>query len=116
MNFYSTDQLEMEIARHWQKLRKMAGYNEAELYKATALITHRIKFISVELIPIKILLKSAALLADIDEDDTEFVALAEHIRGQLWTGDKQLAKGLQAKEWKKVITTEQLYRTVYKSG
>jgi predicted nucleic acid-binding protein len=114
LNLYSTDQLENELAEHWGKLRKISKYTEIELHKATTLITSKIKFISVPLIPLKLLLKAELLASDIDIDDTEFVALAEHIRGKLWTGDKELIKGLRRKKWDRLITTEELYQSIVK--
>jgi predicted nucleic acid-binding protein len=114
LNIYSTDQLENELAEHWVKLKKISKYSEIELHKAVSLITHNIKFINVELIPRNIFLKSESLTSDIDIDDTEFVALTEHIKGKLWTGDKELIKGLKRKKWDKLISTEELYKIIIK--
>jgi predicted nucleic acid-binding protein len=77
-----------------------------------ALITSKIRFINVELIPKKLFIKAEQLTSDIDIDDTEFVALTEHIRGKLWTGDKELQKGLTRKKWNKLVSTEELYKIV----
>lgn len=114
LNLYSTDQLELELSEHWDKLKRISKYSETELRKATALITSKIKFINVELIPKKQFLKAESLTADIDIDDTEFVALTEHIRGKLWTGDKELIKGLKRKHWNKFVTTDQLFKIIVK--
>jgi hypothetical protein len=35
--------------------------------------------------------------------------LAEHIKGKLWSGDKELQKGLIKKGWNKFISTEELF-------
>src|SRR5665213_3098614 len=75
LNLYSTQQLELELIEHWDKLKKISNYSEAELRKVAALITSKIKFINVELIPVKLFLKAESLTAGIDIDDTEFVAL-----------------------------------------
>lgn len=112
LNFYSTDQLEHELAEHWSKLRKISTYSEIELHKVVTLLTSKIKFINVELIPQNVFIKAEKLTSGIDIDDTEFVALAEHIRGQLWTGDKALIKGLRLLKWDKTISTEELYKTI----
>lgn len=102
LNLYSTEQLEYELAEHWSKLKRLSKYSEIELHKVVTIITSKIKFINVELIPRKLFLKAEELTMDIDIDDTEFVALTEHIRGKLWTGDKELVKGLKRKKWDKM--------------
>ena len=58
LNFYSTDQLEHELAEHWNKLKKISKYSEIDLYKAVALITSKIRFINVQLIPKKLFIKA----------------------------------------------------------
>jgi len=114
LNLYSTKQLEFELAEHWNKLKKVSKYSEIELYKTATLITSKIKFINVELIPKILFTKAEKLTGDIDIDDTEFVALAEHIRGKLWTGDKELTKGLKSKKWDNLISTDELYKVIVK--
>lgn len=46
---------------------------------------------------------------DVDIDDTEFVALTEHSKSKLWSGDKELIKGLTKKKWLKFISTKELF-------
>lgn len=107
-NFYSTQQLLNEIEEHKGKIKKIAGYTDQDLNRAIVLITSRIRFINASLIPKEVYLKAEALTLKIDIDDTEFVALAEHAKAKLWSGDKALVKGLR-KKWDKFITTEELY-------
>lgn len=114
LNLYTTDQLEDELAEHRNKLKRISKYSDGELHKATALIISKVKFISVELIPISLLQKAEKLTNDIDIDDTEFVALSEHIKGKLWTGDKELSKGLKKKKWNGIISTDELYKFIVK--
>lgn len=114
LNLYSTDQLQYELAEHWNKLKRISKLPEISLHKVATLITSRIKFISVELIPRNLYLNAEKLAGDIDIDDTEFIALTEHIRGKLWTGDKELIRGLKKKKWDKTLSTDELYKLVVK--
>jgi predicted nucleic acid-binding protein len=114
LNLYSTKQLLEEITEHWSKLKKISKYSDRQLHETVALITNKIKFINSELIPLNLFKKSENLTKDSDIDDTEFVALTELIRGKLWTGDKELKKGLQKNKWDKIITTEELYQLIVK--
>jgi len=55
------------------------------------------------------LLDAVDLVADIDENDALFVALTNHIKGKLWTGDKKLIAGLKKKRYHKTTSTNDLY-------
>lgn len=112
LNFYSTEQLLIEIEKHRDKLKKMSNYSDSELRMAMLLISNRIRFIRADLIPMVIYQKAEALTEDVDIDDTEFVALTEHIKGKLWSGDKELREGLIIKKWNKFITVEELYTLI----
>jgi predicted nucleic acid-binding protein len=114
LHFYSTDLLLLEIAEHKDKLRLMSGYSSDELGEIIELITAKIRFINARLIPSKLLLETQDFIKNIEIDDTEFVALAIHIKGRLWSGDKMLQKGLLQKGWTKFITTADLYQIIKK--
>lgn len=109
-NFYSTEQLISEIQEHKPKLQKFTDYSDYELNRMISLITNRIRFINVKLIPKSIYDASEQLTMDVDIDDCEFVALTDHIKGKLWSGDKELRTGLIKKKWDKFISTDNLYR------
>jgi len=79
-----------------------------------SLITSRIRFVNISLIPKEIYYDCELLTKDVDVDDCEFVALTEHIRGKLWSGDKRLIRGLQKKKWIKFVNTDDLYRMIMK--
>lgn len=113
LNLYSTDQLQYEIAEHWAKLRKISKYSEIDLHRTSTLIISKIKFISVQLIPKNLFIAAEKLTNNIDIDDTEFVALTDHIQGKLWTGDKELIKGLKKKNWEKLVSTDELFKTIF---
>lgn len=113
-NFYSTENLLIEIEQHKDKIKILSGYADHELNRVIKLITNKIRFINVRLIPEELYNKAELLASDIDIDDTEFIALTDHIRGKLWSGDKELQKGLVKKNWNKFITTEELYKRLTK--
>ena len=56
----------------------------------------------------RIWLSSESLVKEIDIDDVAFVALARHLRGVLWSGDRTLVLGLRKAGFLKVITTQEL--------
>src|SRR5690606_5282357 len=112
LNFYATETLVREIEQHSNKLMDFSGYSEIEFKRVLSLFTRKIRFINVQLIPKTIYHKSLLLAGDIDIDDTEFVALTEHIKGKLWSGDKILKSGLSKKGWNKFVTTEDLFKIV----
>jgi predicted nucleic acid-binding protein len=84
---------------------KISKYSPQELDKLIKIITQKIRFINVNLIPKSVYEKALELTKEIDIDDTEFIALTEHIKGKIWSGDKELIKGLTLKKWNKSIST-----------
>jgi predicted nucleic acid-binding protein len=60
-------------------------------------------------------MKAVSLVRDTDMNDVAFVALAEFLGAKLWTGDRELMKGLAQKGYINFITTEELYtlRTLF---
>lgn len=108
LNFYSTEQLIREIEAHKERIRKISNYSDYELGRIIKLITSKIRFINLRLIPKESYQLAESLTNDIDIDDTEFVALTNHIKGKLWSGDKELQKGLKKKGWNKFISIDEL--------
>ena len=108
LNFYSTNLLLEEIHEHSTKLLKVTGYTKNELKLLLSLLDKRIKIVDVRLIPKKYIKTAINLLQDIDLNDVEYVALSDHIKGKLWTGDKILIKGLQRKGWDKFISVREI--------
>jgi predicted nucleic acid-binding protein len=68
----------------------------------------KIRFINEELIAQTIWLNSEGIVKDVDIDDVDFVALTKHLRGYLWTGDKELYNGLKSANFKRVYNTSEL--------
>ncbi len=112
LNFYSTEQLSFEIEGHKDKIKNISNYSDQELNRVITLITNKIRFINLKLIPKESYEFAESLTKDVDIDDTEFVALTEHIKGKLWSGDKELQRGLNKKGWNKFISTEDLFTKI----
>ncbi|MET4080404.1 putative nucleic acid-binding protein [Pedobacter sp. UYP30] len=108
IQFYSCNYLRAEIKNHRVKLLKLTKLSEVALTELEEIITQKITFIDERLIPEDILSAAQKRLQDIDEDDTVFVALADLLKGTLWTGDKQLYKGLKMKNYSAVLLTAEL--------
>jgi predicted nucleic acid-binding protein len=106
--FYTCDFLRQELLKHRKKLQKLTRLPEQEITELENLLTQNITFINEALIPEAVLLSTEKLLADIDPNDTPFVALANHLETKLWTGDKELIEGLRAKRFKNIITTQKM--------
>jgi predicted nucleic acid-binding protein len=113
-NFYSTEQLLNEIEEHQSKIKQLSDYSDQELNRVIKLITNRIRIINIRLVSKESYKRAEALTVNVDIDDTEFVALTEHIRGKFWSGDRELQRGLMKKGWNKFITTDELYEKIIK--
>ncbi|WP_372948905.1 PIN domain-containing protein [Mariniphaga sp.] len=116
LNFYSTEQLLREIQEHKDKIQNISNYSDYELNRVLLLITSRIRFINVKLISREFYEFAESLTFDVDIDDTEFVALTEQIKGKLWSGDKELHKGLIKKNWSRFISTEELFERIIRKN
>lgn len=89
-DFYSNNYMRFEIRKHWNKLKKISKLTDLELELAYEKMLTKLTFINEELIPQNEWEKAERLVADIDLDDTDFVALTRYLKGGLWTGDKLL--------------------------
>jgi predicted nucleic acid-binding protein len=107
--FFSPSLLQQEIENHRNKILSISGFTSIQFEKTYNTIVRRIKFVDEILIPDKEIVKALALTADIDENDTLFVALTNQLRAKLWTGDKKLLNGLLLKRYSRILSTDQLY-------
>ena len=103
--YYSNEYMRYEIRKHWAKLKKISKLNDSELETAYDKLLARLTFINEELIPKNTWLQSEKIVAGIDPDDIDFVALTKYLKGSLWTGDKQLYDGLKGKRFRTVYNT-----------
>jgi predicted nucleic acid-binding protein len=99
-----------EILKHKAKILKAASIKEAEFLEVYFNITRRIKFINEGQIPETVWEKALLYTTGIDEDDAPFIALALYLDGYLWTGDKKLIRGVSAKGFKNILTTDDIIK------
>ncbi len=92
--FYSCEFLKDEIFSHRTKLLKLTKLDGESLDELIALSIKRIQFIDQRVLPAKDWNFAINLLTKIDLKDAPFLALTRHLRAKLWSGDKQLYKGL----------------------
>jgi predicted nucleic acid-binding protein len=109
LEFIAPNFLRNEISKHHQRLQKISGLRSEEIREAEFLIYNHIHFISEEQIRPTIWFASEKLLIDIDPNDTPYVAFSKQFRCKIWSGDKQLIKGLAEKGFHNTITTEELF-------
>ncbi len=109
-DFYSNEYMRFEIRKHWSKLIKISKLTDLELEIAFGKMLIKLTFTNEELIPKEIWEKAEALVADIDIDDIDFVALTRYLKGSLWTGDKPLYNGLKAKRLRTVYNTQDIIK------
>ena len=110
LEFHACDTLRTELRRHRSKLLELSEMSEEQLDQSIYQITNCLTFNNEALVPFEYWVKAAHLVRDIDMDDIAFVALAEFLGIKLWTGDRDLMKGLARKGYTNFITTEELYK------
>lgn len=108
-DFYTIDLLKTEILNHKTKIQKITGFSNNKFDEIYSLIISKIRFVDDRLISDDSLKIAKKLTYDIDEEDTLFVALNNHLNSKLWTGDKILENGLKNKGYSRTITTAELY-------
>jgi predicted nucleic acid-binding protein len=109
-NFYSNQYMRFEIQKHWNKLLKISRLTNNDLQIAYDKMLTKLTFINEELIAKNDWEKAETLVADVDCDDTDFVALSRYLKGSLWTGDKPLYQGLKAKRFRTVYNTQDMIK------
>lgn len=107
--FYSCSYMRYEIEYHWKKLKQISKLSDVQLKESQVKIFGKIIFINEELIPEKIWISSEIITNDIDIDDLDFIALTRHLKGYLWTGDKELYNGLKKKNFNRLFNTAELF-------
>lgn len=109
-DFLSIGQLKNEIDDHEDKILKVSRLSKSDYDRIYELIKSKIKFVNQQLINSDNYQKADDLTKDIDPDDLLFVGLTLQFRCKLWSGDKQLLNELYEKDFKQIITTNELFK------
>lgn len=106
--FVSCHFLYVELFKHKEKLVKLSRLPEADFLELLLGLLNRIDFLNESLLPIDVIEQARELVHDIDPRDVYYVALTLHYNARLWTGDRKLIEGLQAKDVTFLCTTAEL--------
>ena len=109
-DFIAPDFLHSETRKHYARLMKFSGLTLPEVQEAEFQVTKVISFISEEQIPSSTWEVASELVAGIDPKDVHYIAYSKHFKCKLWSGDKQLMKGLIKKGFPNIITTDELFQ------
>lgn len=96
-SFYICEFVFVELFKHKDKLIRASELAEEDLLRQLYTILRRINLFKENLIQYENRMQAFKLCQDIDENDTLHVALVLELNGLLWTGDKKLRTGLNAK-------------------
>lgn len=113
--FYSCTYMRYEIEKHCEKLKRISKLSDNSLQESKYRVYSKINFINEELIPAAVWLDAESTVEDIDQDDSDFVALTNYPEANLWTGNKELYKGLRDKGYDRVYTTSELLNLIKSS-
>ena len=108
LELFAPEALHVELALHREKLLKLSGYSTADLAIVESRVFERITVVPNEGIPAPHWEHAYELVKGVDERDDQYIALALHLRCQLWTGDKKLVAALRRKGFDLLITSEEL--------
>ena len=101
--FYSCAYMRLEIEKHWEKLKRNSKLTDSQLRESQFKLLGEINFINEQLIPAKTWLLAEKITPDIDADDSDFIALTHHLKGNLGQAVKTFITDLKRKNSKKYL-------------
>ena len=109
IDFIAPDFLRTEIRKHYSRLTKISKLPVNKIMESEFQVCKDIKFISEEQILGVNWQTAFELVKDVDEKDIHYVAFSKQFDRRIWSGDKQLIRGLKRKGFDDFITTEELH-------
>ena len=91
----------VELFKHKEKIIQFTKLSEENLLETLHLLLKQVQFIDEDMIALQSFIDAHKLVHEIDEKDLFFVAMTIELNAYLWTGDKRLIRGLQAKGFHK---------------
>lgn len=110
LDFIAPSFLRSEIHKHYSKLCRISRLSLDEIQEAEFQICKDITFIAEEQIKPSSWLTAEKLVFDVDPKDIPYVAMSKHFRCKIWSGDKELMKGLKIKGFSNFMVTEELFK------
>ena len=109
LDFIAPDFLRIEIRKHYNRLIKISKLSKEGLVESEFQICKDITFISEEQISKANWLAAYDLVKDVDEKDIHYVAFSKQFNRKIWSGDRQLVRGLKRKDFEDFIRTDELF-------
>jgi predicted nucleic acid-binding protein len=114
LQFLAPSYLFEEVDEHIDRIIKLSSLSKREITEKIKSFKKRISIIDTIKIPNKYHVEALDIVAGIDIDDASFIALNRYTKHRLWTSDKELIKGVEAKGYDIFITTAELRAKLYK--
>ncbi len=108
-DFYSSEFMIHELTKYKSKLQGLTKISAERIDISIQQVLKNIDLISSEAISLVYWKRAHELAADVDEDDTPFIATAISLEASIWTGDKKLITGLRAKGFHDIYATDELF-------
>jgi predicted nucleic acid-binding protein len=103
-----------EVNEHIDKIVRLSPLSKREILEKIQSFKKRITVIDTLKIPNKYHVEALDIVAGIDINDASFITLNRYTKHRLWTSDKELIKGVEAKGYDIFITTAELRKKLYK--
>mgnify|MGYP000844290042 FL=1 len=117
IQFIVPDYLISEVNEHLPNIEAYLGNKKTikQLRTEFKRLLEGITIISLDNLAKENLVKAQDIVEGVDEDDYPFIALYLQIKHKIWSGDKELKKGLTAKGYGHFfVSTEELKNKLYK--
>lgn len=114
IQFIVPDYLIEEVKNHSKEIAEYLEKSDKQVLKDFDNLLKPVKIVAVDEISKQNIIKAKNIVDDIDVNDAFFIALHLHTKHKIWTSDKKLIKGVEAKGYKIFVTTQELKKKLYK--